>query len=104
MQVEFDLGLDMAPYMADRPAKPLMYELYGIIVHQGHSSVYGHYVAYVRAANGLWYCCNDSQVAQVWACCLPLHRRWASVPCSQQLQCRLSHYKHAARIVHASAC
>ena len=64
-QVEFDLNLNMASYMAERPKQPLMYELYGIIVHQGHSSVYGHYVAYVRAANGLWYFCNDASVAQV---------------------------------------
>lgn len=57
----------MKPFLAEPPAAPVEYELYGIIVHEGQSSVFGHYVAYIRAANGLWYKCNDAMVSQVRA-------------------------------------
>ena len=42
---------------------PAEYELYGIIVHEGlrASTDCGHYVAYVRTADGAWWECNDQQ-------------------------------------------
>ena len=69
VQVKFDLLLDMQPYLAQPAAGRVGYELYGIIVHQGHTSIFGHYIAYIRAANGLWYKCNDTQISQVSAQC-----------------------------------
>jgi hypothetical protein len=42
---------------------PVEYELYGSIVHEGlrASTDSGHYVAYVRTADGAWWECNDNQ-------------------------------------------
>ena len=37
------------------------YQLAGVIEHQGHAGLAGHYVAYVRAADGMWYLCNDTR-------------------------------------------
>lgn len=42
-----------------------MYDLYGVLVHQGHSVHAGHYYCFVRAGNGLWYQCDDTRVGQV---------------------------------------
>ncbi|KAK1305398.1 Ubiquitin carboxyl-terminal hydrolase 25 [Acorus calamus] len=39
------------------------YKLYGIIVHSGCSPDSGHYYAYIKDANGRWYCCNDAHVS-----------------------------------------
>lgn len=38
------------------------YELSAICVHEGNSLHFGHYYAVVKAANGMWYVCNDIQV------------------------------------------
>lgn len=65
LQVEFDTTLDMAPYMSDRRSGPKVFQLYGVLVHQGHSVHSGHYFCYVRAANGLWHQMNDNYVSQV---------------------------------------
>ena len=42
---------------------PAEYGLYGITVHEGlrASTDCGHYVAYVRTADGAWWECNDQQ-------------------------------------------
>ena len=42
----------------------MAYELYGCIVHEGlrNSTSCGHYVAYVRTADGAWWECNDGDV------------------------------------------
>ena len=39
------------------------YDLYAVIVHNGHSCLSGHYLAYVRW-DGEWYETNDSKVIQ----------------------------------------
>jgi len=64
-QVDFDTDLDMAPYMSNRRAGSQMYELFGVLVHAGHSVHSGHYYCYVRAPNGLWHHMDDNQVSQV---------------------------------------
>ena len=65
LQVDFDTTLDLAPYMSDRRSPPKPYQLYGVLVHQGHSVHSGHYFCFVRAANGLWHQMNDNSVSQV---------------------------------------
>ena len=65
LQIEFGTSLDLAPYMTDRRSPPVNYELYGVLVHQGFSVHSGHYFAYVKAPNGLWYQMNDEHVSQV---------------------------------------
>ena len=69
-QVDFDTHLDMGPFMADRRAGPQPYELYGVLVHAGHSVHSGHYTCFVRAPNGFWYHMDDCQVSQVGYCLL----------------------------------
>ncbi|BDA41002.1 probable ubiquitin carboxyl-terminal hydrolase 42 at N-terminal half [Coccomyxa sp. Obi] len=64
-KVDFDTHLDLAPYMSDRRAGPQMYELFGVLVHAGHSVHSGHYFCFVRAPNGLWHRMDDVQVSQV---------------------------------------
>ena len=51
--------------MSKRPPAPLLYDLYAVLVHSGHSVHSGHYYAYVRAPNGIWHICDDTHVAQV---------------------------------------
>ena len=41
-----------------------MYQLYGVVVHQGASTSCGHYYCYVKASNKTWYCMNDNTVEQ----------------------------------------
>lgn len=41
------------------------YGLYAVVVHSGGSCRAGHYYAFVKAANGMWYCMDDSAVRQV---------------------------------------
>ncbi len=64
--VEFGERLDLARFMAPNAldSGPAAYHLYGIIVHEGmhNSPNFGHYVAYVRGADGQWWECNDAQV------------------------------------------
>lgn len=41
------------------------YDLIGLITHLGGSMHSGHYVAFVKAANGQWYEMDDSDISQV---------------------------------------
>ena len=41
-----------------------IYELYGVLVHQGHSMHSGHYYCFVKAPNGVWNKMDDSTVGQ----------------------------------------
>ncbi len=43
------------------------YDLCGVVVHSGQSIVMGHYFAYVRGANRLWYLMDDDMVRQARA-------------------------------------
>jgi len=62
--VDFGTRLDLAPYMSDRRGDAQPYELFGVLVHAGHTVHSGHYYCFVRAANGLWHQCDDHQVKQ----------------------------------------
>lgn len=87
-KVEFGFELDLGPYMTQQhhkhhhkqqhgqqqhhlhqhqhhAHKPVLYDLYAVLVHLGHSLHSGHYVCYVKAGNGTWYLCDDHRVAQV---------------------------------------
>lgn len=64
-KVEYEAVLNLAPYMSERRLQPVIYDLYGVLVHSGHSVHSGHYFCFVRAANGIWYMMDDSQVRQV---------------------------------------
>ena len=42
---------------------PVMYKLYGVLVHAGYSCNSGHYYCYVKGSNGMWYEMNDNRVS-----------------------------------------
>ena len=44
-----------------------MYDLYGVIVHQGSSRSFGHYYSYCRGFESAdtWYKCNDSSTSKI---------------------------------------
>jgi ubiquitin C-terminal hydrolase len=64
--IEFPERLDISPFMSQttrKTARP--YELYGVLVHMGGGCHSGHYYAYVKNANGKWYCMDDDDVRPV---------------------------------------
>ena len=63
-RISIDSNLDIGPFMSTS-SSPLTYSLYSVIVHEGSSMGSGHYVCYSKAANGMWYLFNDSDVRQV---------------------------------------
>ena len=65
MQLDFETELNIGPYMSNRRAGPQMYELYGVLVHAGHSVHSGHYYCFVRGPNGIWHHMDDTRVSQV---------------------------------------
>ncbi|KXZ45918.1 hypothetical protein GPECTOR_49g502 [Gonium pectorale] len=64
-KVEFGTSLDLRPYMSNTRGSAQLYDLYGVLVHHGHSVNSGHYICYVKAANGLWHVCDDHRVTAV---------------------------------------
>ena len=46
--------------------KSLIYELYGVINHEGKFSNCGHYNCYVKGYDGNWYICDDSKVKRIY--------------------------------------
>jgi hypothetical protein len=44
------------------------YQLYAVLVHLGSSLSTGHYISYIRASNGLWYCMDDASVSLACSC------------------------------------
>ena len=65
LQVDFETELNIAPYMSNRRAGPQLYELFGVLVHAGHSVHSGHYYCFVRGPNGIWHHMDDTRVSQV---------------------------------------
>ena len=53
MKVSFEMVLPVEAMQSS-------YHLLGVVVHHGHAGG-GHYTAFVRASNNLWYHCDDSQ-------------------------------------------
>ncbi|NWT90814.1 UBP42 hydrolase, partial [Lanius ludovicianus] len=60
--VEYPEFLDLRPYMSDTAGEPLLYSLYAVVVHSGHTCLEGHFFCYTKASNGMWYKMNDVTV------------------------------------------
>jgi hypothetical protein len=62
--VDFDQTLDLSPYMSHAPKKgSALYELYGILVHQGYSMHSGHYYCFLKGTGGgEWHKFDDTRV------------------------------------------
>ena len=64
--VNFPEHLNISEWISDKNSgETCQYRLYGVIVHEGHSCNSGHYHAFVRSSNDIWYSMNDSSVNQV---------------------------------------
>lgn len=63
--VEFETELDLSPFITGPKEGGANYDLYGVLVHEGHTCNSGHYHAFVKASTGFWYSMNDSSVNQV---------------------------------------
>lgn len=62
--VKYPEILDMKPYSSSKSVDT-KYSLYAVLVHFGYGCDSGHYFAYVKAPNGLWYRMDDEDVQQV---------------------------------------
>ncbi|KAM4885733.1 ubiquitin carboxyl-terminal hydrolase 42-like [Sylvia borin] len=54
--------LNLRPYMSDPLGEPLLYSLYSVVVHTGHTCLGGHFFCYTKASNEQWYKMNDVSV------------------------------------------
>lgn len=59
--IDFQMELNL-PCIENEKNTKIRYHLTGIVVHHGHSTHSGHYVAYVKAPNDTWCEMNDSSV------------------------------------------
>ncbi|CAI0394760.1 unnamed protein product [Linum tenue] len=64
-QVCYERTLDIRSFVSDPNECNLKYSLYGVLVHHGSSTRFGHYVCFVRTSTGMWYCLDDEKVHQV---------------------------------------
>ncbi|CAL1540522.1 unnamed protein product [Lymnaea stagnalis] len=62
--IKYPEKINLRNYMSQRQDEPILYHLYGVLVHSGHSSEHGHYYSYVKSPSKTWYCMNDSVVHQ----------------------------------------
>ncbi|KAJ3315883.1 hypothetical protein HDV04_000090 [Boothiomyces sp. JEL0838] len=65
--IKFPEKLVLDPYLSESKVtgKKLEYELYGVLMHSGHSTNSGHYFSFVKHTNGCWYKMNDEEVHPV---------------------------------------
>lgn len=60
-KMQYGPNLDLAPFMAEKPAGgKMLYDLVGVVVHQGNTTLSGHYFSYVKGSNGTWALKNDT--------------------------------------------
>lgn len=66
-KIKYDETMDLSRYITstkDKNSIDTNYQLCGMIVHQGGSSIHsGHFVIYVKSSNGMWYCLDNEQVS-----------------------------------------
>ncbi|NXH45337.1 UBP42 hydrolase, partial [Dicaeum eximium] len=60
--VEYPEYLDLRPYTSDPGGEPVLYSLYAVVVHAGHTCLGGHFFCYTKVSNGQWYKMNDVSV------------------------------------------
>lgn len=62
--IRYTEKINLRNYMSQRQGEPILYHLYGVLVHSGYSSEHGHYYSFVKSPSKIWYCMNDSIVHQ----------------------------------------
>jgi len=58
----FEREIDLARFVQNRDGESCKYVLSSVVVHEGASLNFGHYIAFVRAPNGIWYEMDDELV------------------------------------------
>jgi ubiquitin carboxyl-terminal hydrolase 36/42 len=61
--VNFALEIDLSPFVARGVHSD--FELFGVVVHNGHDLNRGHFLSYVRSESGIWYSANDTHVTKI---------------------------------------
>eukprot|EP00117_Sycon_ciliatum_P028289 scpid58156/ scgid22769/ Ubiquitin carboxyl-terminal hydrolase 36; Deubiquitinating enzyme 36; Ubiquitin thioesterase 36; Ubiquitin-specific-processing protease 36 len=64
-KISYSPTLNLRPYMSEKSGDAMMYDLYAVLVHSGHSVHSGHYFCFTRTSTGDCYCFNDSLVRRV---------------------------------------
>ncbi len=66
LKLAFCETLDLSNYIVTvEKGHPNIYKLYGVVTHIGSSGASGHFMAFCKRSNGVWYCFNDSEVKQI---------------------------------------
>ena len=63
--VKFDESMDIKRVITENETVNTKYNLYAAIVHTGQTINDGHYKAYVKSSNGIWYCMDNDNVQVV---------------------------------------
>lgn len=66
-KIEYPLRLQLPVHVDDgtHSTALVMYDLVGVLIHEGFSMHSGHYYAYVKSITGQWYEADDESVRQV---------------------------------------
>ena len=62
--VEFDDIMDITQFVAYDYKQKIKYKILGVCTHYGHSGRTGHYVAFCRNRENIWYKFNDSKCSE----------------------------------------
>lgn len=63
--VKFEESMDIKRVITENETVNTKYNLYAAIVHTGQTINDGHYKAYVKSSNGIWYCMDNDNVQVV---------------------------------------
>lgn len=63
--VKFEESMDIKRVITANETVNTKYNLYAAIVHTGQTINDGHYMAYVKSSNGIWYCMDNENVQVV---------------------------------------
>ena len=64
VKINFEFDLDISNFVCNNKS-PKRYELIGVVMHYGESSMSGHYIAYCKSKlDNIWYKYNDSIVTK----------------------------------------
>ena len=62
--IEFDDIIDITQFVAYDYKQKIKYKILGVCTHYGHSGRTGHYVAFCRNRDNIWYKFNDSKCSE----------------------------------------
>ncbi|KAK2542053.1 hypothetical protein Q9966_003871 [Columba livia] len=60
--VRYPEYLEIGKYTSEASGGPLLYSLYAVVIHEGHSCQRGHYYCFVKASDRQWYRMDDASV------------------------------------------